>query len=271
MRTPGKRIGIVVGLSVVALGIMASSASMPRARATQDQATPPGGPCAVVLAGGTPVVEHASPGQSAFDPNSPEQAGETGNAADYPFDLVFIDAMIAHHDGAVAMAGLALGASERPEIRELATGIIATQGAEIESLLEWRLAWYPEEDPVPANVVTGLTDEGMMTAGGMGGMGQGSMASDTDLALSRLCVPDGPFDLAFLEEMVPHHQGAIGMARLAADRAEHPELIELATAIVAGQEAEIARMTGWLAEWYPSGRAGSMGEVESTTEGTPAP
>src|SRR4051812_454890 len=41
----------------------------------------------------------------------------------------------------------------------------------------------------------------------------------------------GEFDLAFIDLMIVHHEGAISMATIALERAEHPELIELANAI----------------------------------------
>ncbi len=241
---------------------MLVGASAPAARATQMEATPAIGPCAALVAGGTPAVEHAPLAPSAFDPNSPEQSGETGNAADFAFDLFFIDAMVLHHQGAVAMAEIASTRSERPEILDIAAAIDSSQRAEIEQLLAWREAWFPGADPVPTNVVTGLSDEGMMTGGAMGGMGHGSMAADTSFSLGRLCGDEGPFDLAFLEEMIPHHQSAAGMAKLAEQRAEHDELKTLAAAIIVAQETEIARMTTWLAEWYP--QDGSSAPVEGT-------
>lgn len=246
-------VGIFVGTSALAVW------------AKQTEATPATGPCAALLADGTPAIEHAPSAPSAFDPNSPEQLGETGNAADYAFDLVFIDAMVLHHLGAVAMAEIALTRSERAEIRDLTAAIRTSQSAEIEQLLAWREAWYPGADPVPSNVVTGLSDEGMMTGGAMGGMGHGSMADDTAMSLSRLCSSDGPFDLAFLEAMIPHHQSAVGMAKLAEERAERDELKTLATAIIVAQESEIAQMTTWLSEWYPTGGSGVL------AEGTPIP
>ena len=39
--------------------------------------------------------------------------------------------------------------------------------------------------------------------------------------------------------MIDHHQGAITMASLALDRAEHDEIKELAQAVIDAQEAEI--------------------------------
>lgn len=56
-------------------------------------------------------------------------------------------------------------------------------------------------------------------------------------------------DVAFAQGMIPHHQQAIEMARLAADRAASPEVKALATDIEAAQGPEIALMTGWLQLW----------------------
>lgn len=57
----------------------------------------------------------------------------------------------------------------------------------------------------------------------------------------------------FLAGMVPHHQDALESAELAVERAERPEVRELAQEIITAQEAEISQMETWLAEWYPEG------------------
>ena len=59
-----------------------------------------------------------------------------------PFDRVFIDSMIRHHEQAVEAAEIALIESEREEIRALAEEVIAAQTSEIEQLREWRESWY---------------------------------------------------------------------------------------------------------------------------------
>ena len=59
-----------------------------------------------------------------------------------PFDRVFIDAMIRHHEQAVEAAEIALAETDRDEIRELANAIIEAQTAEIEQLRDWRAEWY---------------------------------------------------------------------------------------------------------------------------------
>ncbi len=58
------------------------------------------------------------------------------------------------------------------------------------------------------------------------------------------------FDKAFLEEMIPHHQGAIVMARLVLATSKRPELITLANEIIAAQQKEIDMMQQWQSEWF---------------------
>ncbi len=62
--------------------------------------------------------------------------------ADEEFDLRFMNAMIPHHEGAVAMAQEALEKSDRPEVKELAQSIIDSQQQEIDQMVQWRKDWY---------------------------------------------------------------------------------------------------------------------------------
>jgi uncharacterized protein (DUF305 family) len=49
-------------------------------------------------------------------------------------------------------------------------------------------------------------------------------------------------DKAFIDAMVPHHQGAIVMARVALENAEHEEIRDLSRNIVSTQQAEIGEL-----------------------------
>lgn len=62
--------------------------------------------------------------------------------ADAEFDLRFMNAMIIHHEGAVEMAKDALNKSKRPEIKQLANEIVASQQKEIDQMKQWRQVWY---------------------------------------------------------------------------------------------------------------------------------
>jgi uncharacterized protein (DUF305 family) len=64
---------------------------------------------------------------------------------DPQFDLRFIDLMIPHHEGAVAMAKQALKETDRPELKKMAEKMIAAQEEEIAQLKQWRQDWYAGE------------------------------------------------------------------------------------------------------------------------------
>lgn len=57
------------------------------------------------------------------------------------------------------------------------------------------------------------------------------------------------FDKAFIEGMIPHHQGAIDMAVEALQNAKHQEIKDMAEAIISTQQSEIDLMRQWQEEW----------------------
>ena len=57
------------------------------------------------------------------------------------------------------------------------------------------------------------------------------------------------FDAAFIEGMIPHHQGAIDMAEAALQSARHDEIRAMARAIISAQQKEIDQMREWQRSW----------------------
>lgn len=60
--------------------------------------------------------------------------GKTGD----DFDKNFIDMMIAHHQGAIQMAGLAKQNAKHDEVKKMAGDIISAQSKEIDMMKEWQ-------------------------------------------------------------------------------------------------------------------------------------
>ena len=69
----------------------------------------------------------------------------------------------------------------------------------------------------------------------------------TDMAIAFT----GNADVDFIAGMIPHHQGAVEMAKIVLEHGKDPEVRKLAEGIIAAQESEIAWMTDWLKKNAP--------------------
>jgi uncharacterized protein (DUF305 family) len=147
-------------------------------------------------------------------------------------DERFIDAMVPHHQGAISMARVALENAEHEEIVQLSENIVSTQRAEIEELKSIK-----KEEFGTSRVPMEMSPQQMR--------GMGVMMDPQELANRE------PFDKAFIDAMIPHHQSAIEMAEVASEKSKNPQIRELAENIISAQQMEIEQMKQWRKQWYP--------------------
>jgi uncharacterized protein (DUF305 family) len=156
-----------------------------------------------------------------------DTASASGNAA----DAAFITDMTAHHQGAIAMARVAQKRAEHPEIRRLADDIVTAQKGEIS---------------VMSNIRSDMHVMGEHSKAHMG-MSDAEMGMDMDPAMLE---DAEPFDRAFIDMMVPHHEGAIEMANQLLEHGQQPALRTMAHNIIGAQQLEILQMREWRKAWY---------------------
>lgn len=151
-------------------------------------------------------------------------------------DEAYIADMLAHHEAALNMAEQAQAVTAHNEIRTLAGNIIQTQSQEMMNMRTWQVEWGYE--------VT--TSGGHMSHGG----GGADMAGDMVEMQNKLRDLTGEaYDKEFLIQMIIHHEQAVEMSRYVATKALHPELKDLASAVISAQTAEINQMKQWQKDW----------------------
>jgi uncharacterized protein (DUF305 family) len=164
-----------------------------------------------------------------------DQGTAPAQAAPSDADITFAQNMIPHHQQAIEMAKLVDSHTDRPELRELADSIESSQSQEITQLEGWLRSWGKPATPPEGH-------------GGHGDSEMPGMMSDADMR--RLMEATGTeFDLAFVELMAVHHQGAIDMANTELKDGSLPEVTRLAQQIIDTQQDEIEQLQRWKAEW----------------------
>lgn len=94
-----------------------------------------------------------------------------------------------------------------------------------------------------------MMKNGMMDHGMMNDAEDGMGMSMDDMSKMLEGKTGDVFDAAFLEMMIPHHQGAVDMANAVLKSAKHTELKTMANAIITSQQKEIDMMKQWQKDW----------------------
>jgi uncharacterized protein (DUF305 family) len=143
-------------------------------------------------------------------------------------DLDFVVGMVPHHQGAIDMAKVVLEFGKDVEVKKLAEGVVKAQEGEI----AFMNAWLAKTDKATLPVSPDAT--------------KANEAAMTTMMKAMMMAPTGDADIDFVKGMIPHHQGAIDMAKVALQFAKDPALLKLANDIVDAQVGEISFMTDWL-------------------------
>jgi uncharacterized protein (DUF305 family) len=147
-------------------------------------------------------------------------------------DETFATGMIPHHEQAIEMSALVPERSSDPAVVELAAAISGAQKPEIDVLKVFLVQWNGAESSPETS-----TDAHE-------GHDMGAMDGMVDEAtMARLATLRGAeFDTLWLQSMIGHHEGAIGMANTEIADGANPDAKALAKQIVTAQQAEIDQM-----------------------------
>ena len=160
---------------------------------------------------------------------APAACGSDDSSEGTAADRAFLNDMIPHHAMAVDMGGTARKEAEHAEIERLAASIVSSQKKEIALMRRLK----DEVGAGDAKSTLGMSMEEM------------GMAMDMDAFMSAR-----KFDRAFIDDMAPHHKGAIMMAKEELAKGRDPRVRALARRIIKAQTAEIEQMNELRRRWY---------------------
>jgi uncharacterized protein (DUF305 family) len=134
-------------------------------------------------------------------------------------DLRYVNAMIAHHRGAVLLAEQA-EKSERQEVSDLAREIQKNEPVLIAELYAWKKEWYNDVRTV------------------------------SDPVVAKLGAYDNTFDLRFLNALIAHHENGIEMTQDVRLKSSRGQVLDNADAVEAFLTSSGDMLKGWRSSWY---------------------
>lgn len=140
--------------------------------------------------------------------------------ADRWVDQRYLNAMIAHHRGAMLLAEQAQVNSSRPEIKELSATILKEEPVAIAELYDQKKEWYNDRRPVK------------------------------DPAAIHLGPADDTFDLRFLNAFIAHHEAGLLMTKEIKTKSTRAEILDNADAVEAFLTRTLQAFQDWRSDWY---------------------
>lgn len=140
--------------------------------------------------------------------------------ADRTFDLRYINAMIAHHRGAMLLAEQLSKNTTRPEMKMLSQNILTDEPKAIADLYTWKKDWY------------------------------GDTKSVRDPIVANLGPADDMFDLRFLNAIIAHHEAGIVMTKETRLKSSRAEILNNADAVELFLTNGIQALKGLRTSWY---------------------
>jgi uncharacterized protein (DUF305 family) len=211
---------------------------------------------AIAHAQSAPIVQPGAPGQASRTLTAAE-ATRLAEASYTGADVAFMQAMIVHHDQALAMARLVKDRTNTEELVDIAGRIEASQADEIAFMKDWlKERGEPLEDPQ-------MKGHGAHLHHMMAGMA----SPDQMEALAQ--AKGTEFDRQFLTLMIAHHEGAIDMVEKLLDEdgtAADPVLFQFVGDIDSEQTGEIERMDKLLAGLSEDPRSGLAAGFDNAGE-----
>lgn len=168
--------------------------------------------------------------------------GGSDQPANNETDAAFVEAMIPHHAIAVAAAQNQYQYGDSKELRNNARDLVNTQMAEITALDQIGKvvgAEYDQTYTAPLNRRNASVIRGDLDANTTGALEVlGLSAEEAGLSDRHTRVIDDEF----VAMMIPHHEGAIRMARVQVEKGSNTELVRLARNIISKQSQEIEEL-----------------------------
>lgn len=166
--------------------------------------------------GGAPAASNTGSVPATQPTQAAAMTHDADPMSDNSYDVHFIDSMLDHHAGVIAMAEQALKESQTVSLKDLAQASMTNTQKEI----DWLKAYRQKNHPNAAAMKDSMD---------MGSMG---ISADANKA----------FDQRYAQAMIEHHQGSIAMAKEALAKVGHDDLKQFIQTLLAAEEAEVIQL-----------------------------